>query len=293
MGTRHRGETNETMRVPLRAAMVQALAFGSERLAWQSLNVAAIRALGKVARRPSLMVPHVRVRSVADIPYADLKARGFKALVFDKDATLTLPYADNAPPSSRVAIEAARAAFGDGRVVILSNSIGTPGYEVEAARCEAALGLPVVVHRTKKPGGADDLRAFVGGGGEAAGGPLIAPATPIALHEMIMVGDRLLTDVVFGNLHGMLTVHTQPLLACRPAVASAASPSSPSSSSDERASTDRADAAAPTKRDNPVAAVARRVEAALLRAGRAGLVGRRRWWEPPAHALYRTVGQEE
>jgi len=26
-----------------------------------------------------------------------------------------------------------------------------------------------------------------------------------------MVGDRLLTDVVFGNLHGMLTVHTLPL----------------------------------------------------------------------------------
>lgn len=25
------------------------------------------------------------------------------------------------------------------------------------------------------------------------------------------MGDRLLTDVVFGNLHGMLTVHTQPL----------------------------------------------------------------------------------
>jgi len=26
-----------------------------------------------------------------------------------------------------------------------------------------------------------------------------------------MVGDRLLTDVVFGNLHGMLTVHILPL----------------------------------------------------------------------------------
>jgi predicted HAD superfamily phosphohydrolase YqeG len=26
-----------------------------------------------------------------------------------------------------------------------------------------------------------------------------------------MVGDRLLTDIVFGNLHGMLTVHTLPL----------------------------------------------------------------------------------
>ena len=29
--------------------------------------------------------------------------------------------------------------------------------------------------------------------------------------ELCMVGDRLLTDVVFGNLHGMLTVHTLPL----------------------------------------------------------------------------------
>jgi hypothetical protein len=26
-----------------------------------------------------------------------------------------------------------------------------------------------------------------------------------------MVGDRLLTDIVFGNLHGMLTVHMLPL----------------------------------------------------------------------------------
>ena len=28
---------------------------------------------------------------------------------------------------------------------------------------------------------------------------------------LLMVGDRYLTDVVFGNLHGMLTVHTQQL----------------------------------------------------------------------------------
>ncbi len=29
--------------------------------------------------------------------------------------------------------------------------------------------------------------------------------------ELCMVGDRLLTDIVFGNLHGMLTVHCLPL----------------------------------------------------------------------------------
>lgn len=33
----------------------------------------------------------------------------------------------------------------------------------------------------------------------------------VQLDELCFVGDRLLTDVVFGNLHGMLTVHTQPL----------------------------------------------------------------------------------
>lgn len=33
----------------------------------------------------------------------------------------------------------------------------------------------------------------------------------VRLDELCFVGDRLLTDVVFGNLHGMLTVHTQPL----------------------------------------------------------------------------------
>lgn len=29
-------------------------------------------------------------------------------------------------------------------------------------------------------------------------------------HEMIMVGDRYLTDIVFGNRHGMLTVRPRP-----------------------------------------------------------------------------------
>lgn len=29
--------------------------------------------------------------------------------------------------------------------------------------------------------------------------------------QLCMMGDRLLTDVVFGNLHGMLTVHILPL----------------------------------------------------------------------------------
>lgn len=28
--------------------------------------------------------------------------------------------------------------------------------------------------------------------------------------ELVFVGDRFFTDVVFGNMHGMLTVHVEP-----------------------------------------------------------------------------------
>lgn len=42
-------------------------------------------------------------------------------------------------------------------------------------------------------------------------GDLFQSPPQVRLDELCFVGDRLLTDVVFGNLHGMLTVHTQPL----------------------------------------------------------------------------------
>ena len=29
--------------------------------------------------------------------------------------------------------------------------------------------------------------------------------------ECAIIGDRILTDVVFGNLHGMMTIHVEPL----------------------------------------------------------------------------------
>jgi hypothetical protein len=42
-------------------------------------------------------------------------------------------------------------------------------------------------------------------------------------HEMVFIGDRYLTDVVFGNRHGMLTIRVAPLTAKGepPAVAAA------------------------------------------------------------------------
>ena len=165
----------------------------------QSLNWPAIRVAARVLfRTPALAVPHVEVATIRDIDFRCLRAAGCEGVVFDKDNTLTLPYADKVEPSLAAALAEAREAF-DGRVAVLSNSAGTPddpGYK-QAERLERSLGLPVLRRPQKKPGGFESVVTHFGEG--------IDPAT------LVMVGDRYLTDVVFGNLHGMLCVRTSQL----------------------------------------------------------------------------------
>lgn len=167
----------------------------------QSLNTKALVTLASVIRRPSLMVPHVSVDNISEINYAVMKERaGIRAVVFDKDNTLTAPYASEIHPLAASGLETAKRVFGAENVAIMSNSAGTlddPEYK-DAVQIEAALGIAVIRHDEKKPGGLDEVLSH------------FRMEDPAAL---CMVGDRLLTDVVFGNLYGMLTIHTLPL--CR------------------------------------------------------------------------------
>jgi phosphatidylglycerophosphatase GEP4 len=99
-----------------------------------------------------------------------------------------------------------------GNVCIMSNSAGTNddvGHE-SAIRIERRLGVPVLRHSEKKPGGLDEVLSFF----KASSGGEDVPAD-----RLCVIGDRLLTDVVFGNLHGMLTVHTQVSGCCGNALA--------------------------------------------------------------------------
>ncbi len=89
--------------------------------------------------------------------------------------------------------------FGHENVAILSNSAGTkddPGYE-DAIQIEEKMGITVIRHDEKKPGGLQEVLNHFDTVDDAS--------------QLCMVGDRLLTDVVFGNLFGMLTVHVLPL----------------------------------------------------------------------------------
>ena len=120
------------------------------------------------------------------------------AIVFDKDNTLTAPYGSTVHEDACLGLETAKEIFGVDKVAILSNSAGTrddPGYE-DAKAIEGALGIAVIKHDDKKPGGLREVLEHFG---------MDDPA------RVCVIGDRLLTDVVFGNLHEMLTVHTLPL----------------------------------------------------------------------------------
>lgn len=145
------------------------------------------------------MSPHVAVDTISQVNYNVLKEKcGIQAVVFDKDNTLTAPYVNIVHQNAKLGLERAIEAFGLANVAILSNSAGTnddPEYK-DAMAIEEAMGIAVIRHSEKKPGGLTEVLNH------------FSIEDPAAL---CMVGDRLLTDVVFGNLHGMLTVHTLPL----------------------------------------------------------------------------------
>jgi len=140
------------------------------------------------------------VPTVSDVNYQALRDHcGIKAVIFDKDNTLTAPYENSIHPRAIFGLQSALDTFGTENVAILSNSAGTdddPGF-VDGKEIEEALGIAVIKHGEKKPGGLDEtMRHF----------PDVDDPS-----QLCMVGDRLLTDIVFGNLHGMLTVHILPL----------------------------------------------------------------------------------
>mmetsp|Transcript_66688 Transcript_66688/g.134426 ORF Transcript_66688/g.134426 Transcript_66688/m.134426 type:complete len:282 (+) Transcript_66688:53-898(+) len=197
---------------------------GAFALLGQSLNVDAVLALGRVVASPGLAVPHISVPHIGHINWAALAAAGIKGVVFDKDNTLTAPYVDIYDSRVVLSVNKCRQTFGSSRLIILSNSAGgpdDPNYAA-AAVVEAQLNMNVLRRQSKKPKGFDELLAWFN---DDRATKIEQSDSTVHLdddkikreqailrpHELCMVGDRALTDVVFGNMHGMLTVHVGPL----------------------------------------------------------------------------------
>lgn len=166
----------------------------------QSINIKALTTLASVVRRPYLISPHIHVASISEIDFTAMRDQcGIRAVIFDKDNTITAPYDLTTHPKASAGLKHALDAFGSSHVAILSNSAGTkddPGYE-HAIEIEREMGISVIRHDEKKPGGLSEVMSHFSGIDDPS--------------QLCMVGDRLLTDVVFGNLYGMLTVHCLPL----------------------------------------------------------------------------------
>eukprot|EP00026_Physarum_polycephalum_P015134 Phypoly_transcript_15756.p1 GENE.Phypoly_transcript_15756~~Phypoly_transcript_15756.p1 ORF type:complete len:217 (+),score=26.30 Phypoly_transcript_15756:80-730(+) len=163
----------------------------------QSFNSNALGYLVRVLRNKSLVIPHFSTRDISYISFTNLKKAGIKGIVFDKDNTLTAPYAPQIYPTLQTAYESCLETFGPNRVCIFSNSAGSSDDKdfLEAEKISRDLRVHVIRHVEKKPGGAEDVLAYL-------------KCEP---HEVAAIGDRYFTDILFGNLHGMLTFYTAPL----------------------------------------------------------------------------------
>ena len=181
-------------------------------------------------------MPQISVKSLSELNFIELKARGVKYLVFDKDNTLTRAFEDELHESVKEAVDEAHTEF-PGKIAILSNSVGSSddqGYKA-AAETEKKLKIPVIRHRIKKPAclaevknhfsnnegvvneykvvdlndpltvRATPTRSVEEVSGEEAGNRVVLPS------EICMIGDRVLTDVVFANINGMVSVLVAPL----------------------------------------------------------------------------------
>jgi len=130
------------------------------------------------------------------------KEFGIRCVVFDKDNTLSLCYVDELHESVRETVEQSKIIFGERCVAILSNSVGSCDdldYK-GAAETEQNMQLPVIRHVEKKPACLREVLAH------------FEHLTPeLKASEICIVGDRVLTDVLFANLNGMLSVLVKPL----------------------------------------------------------------------------------
>ncbi|CEG84355.1 Putative HAD superfamily (Subfamily IIIA) phosphatase [Rhizopus microsporus] len=166
----------------------------------QSLNVSGIVNAFKLLWNPSLAMPHIIVKDMSCINYAALKKQAnIQAIGFDKDNCLTAPYVSNIYPPFENAWEECKKTFGKGKVMIVSNSAGTKDdvEHKEAQHLEASLGVTVLKHEEKKPDGGHHLANYV---------------KPIKPEQVAFVGDRILTDVLFGNRNGNLTIWTSQVI---------------------------------------------------------------------------------
>jgi phosphatidylglycerophosphatase GEP4 len=168
----------------------------------QAINMPAVMKTLSLFKHPMLAVPAIRVPHIGKLDIKGLKSRGITCVVLDKDNTLCRTYAEEIDPSVKDVMHSIKSEFPD-TTAILSNSVGSSddsNYE-GAALTEKNFGIPVIRHKVKKPLCLDEVIAHF----TAKLNRKVEPK------EICMVGDRVLTDIVFANQYGLLSILVGPI----------------------------------------------------------------------------------
>ncbi|KAG0708628.1 HAD phosphatase [Suillus ampliporus] len=156
------------------------------------LNIPGILAPFQLLRNPRLVIPHLTVKDIRQIDFLALRNAGYRGAVFDKDNCLTIPHKDPLVPELENAWRECREAFGEGNILIVSNSAGTKfdAGGIQAESVSYHLSVPVLRHDTLKPGYSciASVRAYFS-----------SLPVPLADDELVVVGDRIFTDVIMAN----------------------------------------------------------------------------------------------
>ena len=138
-------------------------------------------------------------KSVEEIPFERLKAAGFAHVLFDKDNTLTEHDKLEVLPQFVPVLRSVQTLFGKQHVAIFSNNLKVRLVSIGSRKAD----VPVLNREggEKKPFILDTIQSHY----RSTTGCEIDPA------KLIVVGDRLLTDVFLGNRLGGLSILVLPL----------------------------------------------------------------------------------
>lgn len=154
---------------------------------------------------PTLFLPHHTIPSFDAVPLPPFphttlsqKPPSIRALVLDKDNCFAAPQTTSIHPPYVPHFSRLRSSY---RLLIVSNTAGSasdsPPHFPEATRLEQITGVPVLRHGGKKPGCHAQVLEFL---------QRRYPEEVLGPENVAVVGDRLMTDVLMGNLMGSWTV---------------------------------------------------------------------------------------
>lgn len=156
------------------------------------MNISATLNVGRLLYSPSLCLPHLTVKSFDQlpIPFAFGNTQ-IKGVVLDKDNCFAKDHDDKVWPAYADVWAQLQAAYPKENLLIVSNSAGTNDDvgHAQAQKLEADTGVTVLRHSTKKPGCHDEIAEYFRQRG-------------IAKHEIVVIGDRLFTDMLMANMMG-------------------------------------------------------------------------------------------